>query len=67
MAETDFLSCGNRFFLFNLFFLPVETLTGISGNKFIWERFCSGRKGFSTQWKLFSFIPCFFPASGDRY
>ena len=28
---------------------------------------CSGRKGFSTLWKLFSFISCFFSATGNRY
>ena len=59
-VETDFLSCGNCFLLFIYFFLQVETFTEISGNKFILERLFSGRKGFSTQWKLFSFIACFF-------
>ena len=38
MVEMDFLSSENRFLLFNLFILQVETFTGISGNKFIWER-----------------------------
>ena len=47
MVETDFWSCRNRFLLINLFFfLQVETFTEISGNKFIWERICSGRKEF---------------------
>ena len=65
---------GDRFFglvetVFCLifFFLQVEAFTEISRNKFILERLCSGRKGFSTQWKLFSFISCFFSASGNRY
>ena len=62
----DLLSCGNRFLLFNLFLLQVETFLEITGNKFIWERLCSGRKGFSTQWKLFSFIPCFLVETGSE-
>ena len=37
------------------FLVQVETFTEIGGSKFIWERICSGRKGFSTQWKLFFF------------
>ena len=38
-----------------------------SGNVFLTEFFipCGG-KGFSVQWELFSFIPCFFPSSGNR-
>ena len=48
------------------FLLQVETFIEISGNKLFWERLCSGRKGFSTQWKLFSFILCFFPAGGPE-
>ena len=69
--ERYFVSSGNIFFtqygrdrlsvlrklflLFNLFFRQVETFTEISGNKVIWERLCSGRKRFSTQWNpLFS-------------
>ena len=39
MVEMDFLSCGNRFLLFNLFFLQVETFTEISGNKFFEKGF----------------------------
>ena len=33
--ETRFLSCENRFHLFNLFFLQVETVTEFNGNPFI--------------------------------
>ena len=36
---------GSCFVFENLiFFLQVETFTEISGNKFIWEKLCSGRK-----------------------
>ena len=67
LVETDFLPCGNRFLLFNHFFLQGKTFTENSGIKFIWERLCSGRKGFSIQWKLFPFILYFFPTSGNSY
>ena len=70
MVEVDFLSLGNRFLLFNLiyfFFLHVETFTKIRENKFFRERLCSGRNRFSTHWKLLSFIPYFFPPSGNGY
>ena len=55
------------FSLLQYFFLQVETITEIRGSKFIWERLFSARKRFFTQWKLFSFIPSFFPASENRY
>ena len=70
MVETQFLSCGNRFLSFNLFFFQqVETVTEISGEPlFLGKDFIStSRKGFSVSWKLFSFIPSFFPASQNRY
>ena len=38
MMETHFLFRGNRFLLFNLFFLQVETVTEISGNPFLGEK-----------------------------
>ena len=68
MVETDFLPCGITIFSYLIFlFLQVEIFTEIIGNKFIWERLCSVRKRFSTQWKLFSLSLWFFPASGNRY
>ena len=48
-----FLSCGNRFLLFYLFFLQVETFTDVSEKNFIWQRLSSVRSDFSP--------------SGDRY
>ena len=67
MVETDTLSCGNRFLLFNLFFLQVETITEISGEELIWERLCSGRKSFSPSENCFLLLRAFFPASQNRY
>ena len=59
-VETDFMSCGDRFLLFNLFFLQEETFIEISGNKFIWERLCSGRKGCAPSGDCFLlFCACF--------
>ena len=53
----DFLSCGNRFLLFNLFFLQVEAVTEIDGPCFFGKDFIlASREGFSVQWKLFSLI-----------
>ena len=34
MVEADFLSCGNRFLLFNIFILQVETFTNLFGKDF---------------------------------
>ena len=62
------------FFSYLLFFFfkwkPSLKLveTNIFGKDFVpVERLCSGRKGFSTMCKLFSFISCVFPACGNRY
>ena len=38
MVQMHFLSCGNRFLLFTLFFLQVETVTEISGDPFFWGK-----------------------------
>ena len=35
MVEADFLSCGNRFLLFNIFILQVETFTNLFGKDFV--------------------------------
>ena len=40
MVDMDFLFCGNRFLLFNLFFLQLEDVTEING-PFFWERLYS--------------------------
>ena len=53
MVETDLLSCRNCFFLFNLFFLQVETFTEISGNNIIWERLCPVERDFPDSGKCF--------------
>ena len=50
MVETQFLSCGNRFLSFNLFFFQqVENVTETSGEPlFLGKDFIStSRKGFS--------------------
>ena len=45
----DFLYCGNRFILSNLFFQQVEAVTEIDG-PFFWKDFIpAGRKGSSVQ------------------
>ena len=54
------------YILTNYSFLLVETdlvETDFFGKDFI----PVGRNWFSVQWKLFYFIPYFFPASGNRY
>ena len=66
-SERYFLSSGNVFL--NEFYIPY------GGDRFSVLRkpfslffSTSGsrdRKGFSVKWKLFSFIPCFFPVSGN--
>ena len=65
MVETDFLPCENHFLLFNLF-LQVEAIIEVNDLFFGKYFILASKKGFSVQWKLFSFIPCFFPASGNH-
>ena len=67
MVETDILSCRNRFMIFNPFFLSVDTVTEMSETQVLGKTYSAARKGFPVQWKMFSFIPCFFSASEDRY
>ena len=46
--------------------LQVEAVTEINGLFFGKDFIPASRKGFSVHWKLSSFIPCFFPASGNH-
>ena len=61
MVERDFLSCGNRFLLFEFFFLQVETFTEISGKKLFGKDFVPVERDFPLSGT------CFFPARGNRY
>ena len=57
LVQTDFLSCGNRFLLFN-FFLQVETATEISGNPFFQGLYSRQKKGiFCLVKTVFFFYP----------
>ena len=49
-----------------LFFLQVEAVSVINGTFFGKDFIPASRKGSSVQWKQFSFIQCFFPASTNR-
>ena len=52
------LETGFSYLIF--FFLQEETFIEISGNKFIWERLCSGRKGCAPSGDCFLlFCACF--------
>ena len=56
----DFLSCGKKFLLLNLFFLQVETFAEISGKNY-WEKdFAVVKRDFPPSGKCFRFFRAFF-------
>ena len=65
-GRDGFLCLVETIFSYLIFFLQVEAVTEINGSFFGKDFIPASRKGFSVQRKLFSFILCFLPASGNR-
>ena len=60
LNEFLILSCGSVFFFFNLFFFCCKWKLSVK----LLEKNLFGKDFVPVEWKLFSFIPCFFPEGG---